>query len=275
MVLLIVIFLILLIKFKASKLPYKFKKVNNIILEIKKRQILSKYMSGLNTENLLIISLILFYLIYLFFNKVYDSILLATIQSLPILLLPYVILSVLIHNEKYKIIKTLPNFCINVKNQLAKNTNIVLAIKNTRVLSPLKKYIDQFLVNINNSMEVNVAFSNLKKQVEVNEFSQLISLFQICYQNGGDFINILEKYTKFELNKIAYKEKEKQNAQSSILILVIMVIMSFFILIFFVMQEIEYKQIILNSFLGNIILVINVLSYIFCFWVVFKIYRME
>jgi Flp pilus assembly protein TadB len=143
------------------------------------------------------------------------------------------------------------------------------------VLSPLKKYIDSFVVNVNNSMEVSTAFSVLKKQVDINEFSQLISLFQICYQNGGEFINVLEKYIKFLLNKISNKEKEKQDANSSILILIIMVIMSIFILLFYIIKNNENKTLMLSTGIGNAILLINIFSYIYCFWAIFKIYRME
>lgn len=267
--------MVLIIKFNIIKFPFKLIKLENSIVEANNRQIFHRYSRYINLNNLIILSLSLFYIFYIILNKIYNSSLLSIAQALPILFLPYVSLNILIQRERYNILKILPNFCINIKNQLIKNNNIVLAIKNVKVLNPLKKYIDQFIINVNNSMEVNTAFSILKKQVGINEFSELISLFQICYQNGGDFISILEKYIKFLLNRISNKEKEKQDAYSSIIILIIMIIMSVFILIFFIIKNVENKQLMLSTIAGNIILLTNVLGYIYCFWAVFKIYRME
>lgn len=274
-VLLIIVALILIIKFKLFKIKLNLKKLENCVAEIKQRQLLNKYSKYLDVTNLNIISLIIFGLAYLLFNNIYNSCIISLIQAFPLIAIPYIVLSIVIQIERYNIIKTLPNFCINIKNQMIKNNNIILAIKNIKVLPPLKKYVDQFIINVNNSMDVSVAFATLKKQVDVKEFSELISLFQICYQNGGDFVNILEKYIKFLLNKISNKEKEKQDAYSSILILVIMVIMNIFIMVFFIIKNVENKEVILGTPAGNLILLLNVLSYIYCLWAVLKIYRME
>ena len=272
--LLLVIICIVIIKCKPFKV-LKFSPIEEKISEIKSRRLFLRYSKYINADNFNVLSLIIFYISYFLLNRMYNSTFLSIVQALPVVFLPYVFSSIVIQIERYKILKILPNFCINIKNQLVKDNNIVLAIKNVKVLSPLKKYIDSFVVNVNNSMEVSTAFSVLKKQVDINEFSQLISLFQICYQNGGEFINVLEKYIKFLLNKISNKEKEKQDANSSILILIIMGIMSIFILLFYIIKNNENKTLMLSTGIGNAILLINIFSYIYCFWAIFKIYRME
>lgn len=248
-------------------------KYNELINEIYSRQLFSCNKKVINIQSVLIISTILFVIMLLLCYKITKILSTSLILASQTYVLPYLILKYLIDNEKKQMLYILPSYIVNLKNYIQQENNIIAAMKNVPCVQPLEKYIKSFNMQVERGMNVKKAIEELKKQVGIVKFSELLSTIEACYSNGGNFENILNKYIEIISKENIHKEKIKEKAYSSVIILCIMIVINIYLVFSFILSNQKYANIIQNSIIGRIILDINAISYILIGYIVLKIYR--
>jgi len=252
-----------------------FSKIGENIFEVKKRSINIKSLKYVTPVSIVIISVccfvIAFIIVYSFLRLFVSSV----IISIPFAFIPYLLLRFRVQQEKEKIKRLLPIYAINLKGHISSENNIILAIKRTKVEEPLYKYISKFIINVERGMNISDSFNILKRDVDISEFTELISAFQVCYQNGGKFVNILDVFSKQVSQVLMLEEKEKDKTMSSVITLVVMVALNILLVVSYVFGNKEFASIIRESITGHIIMDINAISCVLCCYFLFKMYKME
>lgn len=242
------------------------------IEELKKRNIILKGTKWIAPKNLIGISILLFILSAVVLSYIIGVASTAVILSIPVLISPVIISKMLIKKNKRKILASLPMYAVNIKNYITEENNIISAIMRASVEPPLAVFVEKFKNNVSKGVNVLEALEILDKDVEVKEFSDLISGIKLCYKNGGDFVSVLEKYILIITKEAAYKEETEEKALSSILTLLIMICLNV-IVVFFILSNKEYADIIRTTFAGKITLNLNAISYMVIAGLISKIYK--
>ena len=202
-----------------------------------------------------------------FFKLFFSSLIL----SLYTFFVPYIILKFKYYKNRNEIYDEIPNFLVSLKNYTKVNNDIIYALNNVNADKKLKRYIDKFNVSIKNGLSVYTGFENLKKDLNIPKFTELIVTFQSCYISGGDYNFILEKYINLFNKFNIQKEKEEQENITSVLILIVMIVINILIFLFFIKSNEVYYKIIYTTMIGRIILDLNILTYFFVFRIMFKL----
>lgn len=189
--------------------------------------------------------------------------------------LPYISISIIVNNKRYKLKSVLPSYIVNLKNNLEITNNIIKAMRNTKVEAPLEYSINDFNYKVEKGINVYKCFDELKENVNIDIFSSLIDAFKVCYNNGGNFEKVLNKYIDIISKENIEKAKLKENSNSTILTLIIMVIINVLLLFSVVLSNQEYSNIILGTTAGHIIINFEIMSYLFVLYFVYKVYKME
>jgi len=219
----------------------------------------------------IVISVIVFTISYKFLC-VFSSALILAIYSF---FIPYIVLQYLYNKNRKKILDIFPTYIISLKNYTNISNDIINAMKKVKVDPPLMIFIDRFNLLVEKGVSVYDGFEKLKEDINIKKISEFITAIQNCYINGGDFSKLLDKYSKIINNINTQREKESQENFSSILVLIIIIVINIFLIINFVYSNATYKDIVINSFLGKVILNINILSYLLVFHFVKKLNKLE
>lgn len=248
-----------------NKLRY-FTKVN--------QKIRSVSFGKINSNKIVVISCILalasFGAAYAFLRVIIAS----AIIAIPAFLLPLVILEIKKINRQNYIRSLLPIYAINLKNQVNRENNIILAMRRTKTDTVLMNYIDLFIKNIDKGLNTYDAFEKLKLNVEVREFSELVDALKMCYMHGGEFGKVLDVYSKQLSEKIVKAEQEKEKSLSSVITLIVMILLNIFLLIY-TLKNADYAKIIRTTVIGRVIIDFDVISCIVCLNFIYKMYKME
>lgn len=234
-----------------------------------------KYGKLINSITIFVLSALCFVVTYVL------SILTIKITSTAIILsaisffVPNFVISICV-NSKIQSIKTiLPSYIVNLRNNVEVTNNIIDAIRVTKVEAPLSYSINKFNFRVQNGINVNQCFALLKKEVNIDTFHSLIDAFKVCYQNGGNFVNVLTKYIDIVSKENLEKAKLKENSTATILTLVIMIAINVFLLFSMILTNEEYRRTILQTTMGHIIINFSILSYVLIGYFVYKIFKME
>lgn len=176
---------------------------------------------------------------------------------------------------KTNFLKNLDNLIITLKNNVKNNNDIIFAIKKANKNKILKIYFEEFINAINNGVGVLEAFEYIKSIHNIKQFSNIITIFQSCYIYGGNYYSILEKTEKQlkNCNKMKYDFKQKNTEMISTLI--IMLVINIYIIINYILSNKSYINLFLNTIIGKIIIDINVILFLYIYFVIIKINNME
>ena len=228
-----------------------------------------------SVAKILILSIIIFVITFIITYKFLNLFLSSLILSIVTLFLPYLIIKYFSYYKKNKILRNFPNYVISLKNYTDVNNDIIEAFRRANVEEPLNTYINKFNVSVQKGIKIYDAFETLKSNINIKKINQFITLLQFCYIYGGDFGNLLDKFSKIQMKTNLQKEKEKQKIFSSKVVLIVLILLNMYILFGFVLTNSEYHDILVKTFIGNVILNINILSYIFIFYMYIKLNKME
>lgn len=262
---------------KTSNLINNSKIVNKIdicIYKLHSKGIITKY-NKKYSYYLIILVIMVFALTFLLFNYIFKIYSTAFIIALFSIFIPIAIYKIIIQNEKRKIIDELPNFVVNLKNNMIRTKNALLALSITEPRGVLKKYIDSFNNNIKKGVNLKDAIKEIKRELNLREINILFDSIYLCEINGGDCGTVLEKYLLVITEEIKTRELSKEKAYSSILTLVIMCVLNVYIMFSFTFSNLEYANIMRNSIIGKIIINLNVISYFTVIFLISKIYKVE
>ena len=241
-----------------ANLSFKFKNINII--------------STLTILILSIVILIITFIITYNYLHLFSS---SLILSIFTFFLPYFIVKYFSYYKNIRILRNFPNYIISLKNYTDINNDIIEAFKRANAEEPLSIYINKFNISVQKGVKIYDAFETLKKSINIKKINQFITLLQFCYIYGGDFGDLLDKFAKIQMKTNLQKEKEKQKIFSAKIVLVTLILLNIYILFGFVLKNGEYYTILVNTFIGNLILNINILSYIFIFYMYIKLNEME
>lgn len=228
------------------------------------------------TSVAIIIASSIFSLVIYFFSIVYIKIFTTSlILCIVAFFTPYFLISLIINAKIQKVKMILPSYIVNLKSNIEVNNNIVKAISITRVEEPIKSNIDIFNLKVNRGINIYQCFDELKTRMNISTFNSLIDAFKVCYQNGGDYINVFNKYIDITTKENVEKAKLKENGRTTIITLIIMILINIFLLFSVVLSNAEYRQIILNTTIGHVIINFQILSYLLVIYFVYKVYKME
>ena len=218
-----------------------------------------------------IICIITYFISSISIKIVSTSIILAVVSFF----VPYIIIGLMVNNKIQKIKSILPSYIVNLKNNLEVTNNIIKAMKITKVEAPLEYSINNFNYKIEKGINVYQCFNELKENVNIDVFSSLIEAFKVCYNNGGDFICVLNKYIDIISKQNIEKEKLKENSSATILTLIIMICINVLLLFTVVLTNTEYSKIMFGTMVGHVIINFQIISYLLVIYFVYKVYKME
>lgn len=219
----------------------------------------------------IILSVIVFVLSMIFIKIFTTSIILSLISFA----IPYIVITLILNINTQKIKTILPSYIVNLKSNIEINNNVIKAINMTKVEEPLAYSIERFNEKVKRGINVYKCFDELKNEINIEIFSTLIDAFKICYTNGGEYINILDKYIDIASKQNMEKAKLKEESTATILTLVIMVAINIFLLFSVVLGNSEYRKIILDTVAGHVIINFGIISYVVILYFVYKIYKLE
>lgn len=232
----------------------------------------SKKVTGITVLCISVLFSILTYFVSNISIKILSTSMILSIVSF---FVPYIIINIIVNNKVQKIKSILPSYIVNLKNNLEVTNNIIKSIKITKVEAPLEYSINNFNYKVEKGINVHECFDELKENININVFSSLVDALKVCYNTGGDFICVLNKYIDIISKENMEKAKLKENSGSTILTLIIMVCINVLLLFSVVLSNPEYNKIILGTIAGHIIINFEILSYILVIYFVFKVYKME
>lgn len=229
----------------------------------------------LSSGIIILISLILSIIIFIISYKVLKIFSSSIILSIYMLILPYQIIKYIKAMYRQKIMNVFPTYLATLKNYTKTENDIVIALRKAKPNKELMKYICKFNNQVENGVKIFDAFEELKYDINITKISEFITSLQYCYINGGNFNFLIDKYLKIIVKLSNQREDEKEKSLSTKLVLLVLIFINIYMLFGFVFANPEYKAIIIQSFVGRLIVNINILSYIIIFIVFSKMSEME
>lgn len=218
-----------------------------------------------NLVSLIFISLVIFIISNIFFInkiKIFSS---SLIISIILSFIPYAIIKNIYIRKRQKIIEIFPTYIINLKNYTQTSNDIIIAMKNTVPPDIIEPYIKNFNNLIRNGVSASDAFDRLSNKINIKRIREFFISCGYCYINGGNFNRLLEKYAK-ALNTVnMQREKENQENFSTKIVMVIIIFINLYMVFGFCFSNEQYKQIIINSFVGRSLINMNLISYVIIF----------
>lgn len=216
-----------------------------------------------------IVSILVFFIMFKYTNVIISSLFLSII----FFFVPLTILEIIKKYIDLKIKRSFSLLMINLQTFSKNSNNVILALKEVKSYEPLKKYIDNFNSLVNSGFNVGQAFDNLITEVEDEEISRIIFLLKMNYINGGNLYKFLKESNDYllEIEKIKQKQYEKQN--NVFIILLVIVFINIFLLFCFSFKNEEYKNILLNTFIGKIIIDFNSFIYFLIYFYIRKKFK--
>lgn len=199
-------------------------------------------------------------LVYIIAFEFFKIVSLAIIVSLPVALLPVVILEGVANYKSEKLEKTFLNFLIQLKNYAQISNDIASALKQVKTIEPLQSYLDKFNVEINSGINFETAIEHLKEKISIKRFKEFFSNVQYCYIYGGKLTALIDKNYKIIADLQSEKERRKQETQSARLVLYILIFLNMFVYVTYIKNNYENYMIMQRSFLGMAILYWNFIS---------------
>ena len=241
--------------------------------EISNQGIVSNKVDKISFNKTSILIIALFFILTIIFYKIIGVFSTSIILSFPIFFVPKIICAYLINRNKQKIMELLPGYIINLKNYVEQDNNIIFAMNDTICPEPLGRHIKIFNDTVRRGIDAKKAFKKLKESVNVKLFSSFVTAIETCYLNGGNFSRIIERFVDIISKENMNREKFREKAYSSVIILVVLVVINIYLIFSFVFSNPEYSQIVKGTVIGRLILNINAITYIFIGYLISKIYR--
>ncbi len=219
--------------------------------------------------------MIVFLISYILFYKIFKAVIPSLLISFLTSVIPYNLCIYLVNYKKRAILKSFPTYILGLKNYVDVDNNIIYALSESTPNASFKRYIDRFNISVTKGVNVCTAFEELKNSIKIKQISSFFVLIQNCYINGGSFSTVIDKYSKFQSKINIEKEKENQELLTSKLTLVILIILNILLLFGFILKNTEYRNIILGTVSGQLILSINIITYFIIYLIYLKICKME
>lgn len=264
-----------LIENKYSLLVTKISKYLKKSNVIKKHAIkYNKYISYDEIKNITAIDFIsnkiiigIIFIFIIFFAKVIEGKFPNIIDILVSGLLGYYVLDIYYKFKNYikkkRVEEELLNAIIIMNNAFRSGRSTMQAIEivANELKGPIKQEFKKMHLEISYGLSLDVVFERFSKRVESEEVSYITSSLSILNKTGGNIIKVFSSIEKMLFNKRKLKQEMKSLTSSARMISKILLFMPFVFVGFIFILNHNYFASLINTTLGNIILVIIILVY--------------
>ena len=155
----------------------------------------NKFLWWISPFTIILFCIILMIISTFIFLPILKLKILTIIFCIPIGFMPIFILFMISDVYEAKLENNIISYIIQLKNQARINNDIIVCFQNTvkYAQKPLSSYINIFLFEVQQGVNLYTAFDNLKSKVNNDKFKQLITNLENCYFNGGNLYTLLEK----------------------------------------------------------------------------------
>jgi len=235
------------------------KQLSDIEVSFKKLNIPYNTMSVLSLVGIgVVISLIMFFIC----KKLFPLVSISLIISIPLVFTPFWIIKYVSGKEQEKLESGLNDFFIQLKFALKVNSDIVEALRRTQnmTLEPFSIYTKQLLTEINAGKLPEKALESFAQKVNIKKFSLYMNNVRYCHIYGGDIITLTEKTQNTISLAIRQKKKRIKETKSICMVLYLLIFIDIYMYFSFISGNQYYLDVMVNSFIGNMILNLNFLS---------------
>jgi len=199
------------------------------------------------------------------------------IVSIPMIFLPIWIINFIANLEQKKLESELNDFFIQLKSSLSVNSDIIDALRRIQncVLDPFSSYTKQLLNEINTGKLPDKALEGFAQKINIKKFSMYINNVRYCHIYGGDISYLTEKTQKTISEAIKQKRKREKETNSICIVLYMLIAIDLYMYFSFIAKTPEYLNIMIKSFVGQIILNLNFLSLWGVIWLSTLVKKME
>lgn len=176
---------------------------------------------------------------------------------------------------KLKIKQSFFLYVIGLQNFSVNSNDVIMAINSANSVKPLNIFTDKFIILVKNGFDVLKAFNMLIDEINIKDVSKFFNLLKLSYINGGNLNLVIKQYSEYldQIKIINKFHKEKRNYYISILVLILLI--NIFLISIVILKNEQYREIMLNSFFGKLILDINACIYFFILLIIMKVLKME
>ena len=222
----------------------------------------NKFLWWISPFTIILFCIILMIISTFIFLPILKLKILTIIFCIPIGFMPIFILFMISDVYEAKLENNIISYIIQLKNQARINNDIIVCFQNTvkYAQKPLSSYINIFLLEVQQGVNLYTAFDNLKSKVNNDKFKQLITNLENCYFNGGNLYTLLEKTQNVFMKLQNERNKRNEDTMSARIVLIILIAISIFIYFKFINFNPDNFNIMINDLFGQIILYFNFLS---------------
>lgn len=222
----------------------------------------NKFLWWISPFTIILFCIILMIISTFIFLPILKLKILTIIFCIPIGFMPIFILFMISDVYEAKLENNIISYIIQLKNQARINNDIIVCFQNTvkYAQKPLSSYINIFLLEVQQGVNLYTAFDNLKSKVNNDKFKQLITNLENCYFNGGNLYTLLEKTQNVFMKLQNERNKRNEDTMSARIVLIILIAISIFIYFKFINFNSDNFNIMINDLFGQIILYFNFLS---------------
>lgn len=193
------------------------------------------------------------------------------------LFIPFIVLDFIIDKKDIQIRNNFTNMVLQLRNYAQIQNDVMFCFKSVQndVSYPFDLYIKEFLVHVNSGDDVVNSFQIIKEKVDFKIGKCFFDNICFCLVYGGDFKKLLNKTYQIMKDINEEQRKRKLEMKSAAIILYIMIFLDFLVYFTYVKSNKIYMDILQNSFIGNVVLLINIISIIFVIWLASYVKKIE
>lgn len=179
--------------------------------------------------------------------------------------------------KKKQVEQELLNAIIIMNNAFRSGRSTMQAIEIVaeELKGPIKQEFKKMYLEINYGLSLEVVFDRFSKRVNSEEVSYITSSLSILNKTGGNIIKVFSSIEKMLFNKRKLKEEMKSLTSSSKMISKILLIMPIIFVGIIVILKPTYFLPLINTGIGNMLLVIIILVYLGYIFIVNKVMKVR
>lgn len=260
---------------------YYSKLVNNLTIILKKSHFMRKYSSKYNKyisyDNVADVSAMDFisnkviicvlFILILCFARVIEGVMPSMIEFLISGLIGFYFLDIYFKINDFikrrKVEQELLNAIIIMNNAFRSGRSTMQAIEIVaqELKGPIKQEFKKMHLEITYGLSLDVVFDRFSKRVDLEEVNYITSSLSILNKTGGNIIKVFSSIEKMLFNKRKLKQEMKSLTSSASMISKILLFMPFVFVLFITLLKPSYFMPLINTSVGNVILVIIIIIY--------------
>ena len=179
--------------------------------------------------------------------------------------------------RRKKVEQDLLNAIIIMNNAFRSGMSMMQAIKTVseELTGPIAQEFKKMYLEINYGLSLDVVFERFSKRVESKEVSYITSSLSILNKTGGNIINVFASIEKMLFSKRKLEQEMKSLTSSANMVSKILLIMPVVFVTLITLLNPSYFMPLINTAIGNLLLVIILLIYVLYALIVNRIMKVR